>query len=100
MFRPTFSYLMWKGRWLLFGNLGNMEGFSTLPLILGASSHHGVHRLAELHKRRRCWISAPVKVCTRSVRSSISRQINQAFERMERGDVKYRFVIDMASLSN
>ena len=27
------------------------------------------------------------------------QQINQAFERMERGEVKYRFVIDMASLS-
>jgi uncharacterized zinc-type alcohol dehydrogenase-like protein len=25
-------------------------------------------------------------------------QINQAYERMLRGDVKYRFVIDMASL--
>ena len=26
-------------------------------------------------------------------------QINEAFERMERADVRYRFVIDMASLS-
>ncbi|MEK1942865.1 MAG: NAD(P)-dependent alcohol dehydrogenase, partial [Pseudomonas sp.] len=26
-------------------------------------------------------------------------QINEAFERMERSDVRYRFVIDMASLS-
>ena len=25
-------------------------------------------------------------------------QINEAFERMERSDVRYRFVIDMASL--
>jgi uncharacterized zinc-type alcohol dehydrogenase-like protein len=26
-------------------------------------------------------------------------QINEAFERMEKADVRYRFVIDMASLS-
>jgi len=26
------------------------------------------------------------------------QQINQAFERLAKGDVKYRFVIDMASL--
>ena len=26
------------------------------------------------------------------------RQINQAYERMIKGDVKYRFVIDMATL--
>jgi uncharacterized zinc-type alcohol dehydrogenase-like protein len=25
-------------------------------------------------------------------------RINEAFERMERGDVRYRFVIDLASL--
>ena len=25
-------------------------------------------------------------------------QINEAYDRMERGDVKYRFVIDMASM--
>ena len=26
------------------------------------------------------------------------QQVNEAFERLEKGDVKYRFVIDMASL--
>ena len=26
-------------------------------------------------------------------------QINQAFERLEKGDVKYRFVVDMKTLS-
>jgi uncharacterized zinc-type alcohol dehydrogenase-like protein len=26
------------------------------------------------------------------------QQINEAFERMQRGDVRYRFVIDLASL--
>jgi uncharacterized zinc-type alcohol dehydrogenase-like protein len=29
-----------------------------------------------------------------------TRQINQAYERMARSDVKYRFVIDMASLKS
>jgi uncharacterized zinc-type alcohol dehydrogenase-like protein len=28
------------------------------------------------------------------------QQINEAFERLEKGDVKYRFVIDMASIKN
>ncbi|QNA46215.1 NAD(P)-dependent alcohol dehydrogenase [Lacibacter sediminis] len=28
------------------------------------------------------------------------QEVNEAFERLERGDVKYRFVIDMASLAN
>lgn len=27
-------------------------------------------------------------------------EINEAFERMERSDVRYRFVIDMASLNS
>jgi uncharacterized zinc-type alcohol dehydrogenase-like protein len=28
----------------------------------------------------------------------IMQDVNEAFERLEKGDVKYRFVIDMASL--
>jgi uncharacterized zinc-type alcohol dehydrogenase-like protein len=28
------------------------------------------------------------------------QQINEAFDRLEKGDVHYRFVIDMASLKN
>ncbi len=28
------------------------------------------------------------------------QQINEAYQRMLRGDVRYRFVIDMASLKN
>lgn len=28
------------------------------------------------------------------------QQINEAFDRLEKGEVKYRFVIDMASLKN
>jgi uncharacterized zinc-type alcohol dehydrogenase-like protein len=38
-------------------------------------------------------ITADIELITAS-------QINEAFERLEKGDVKYRFVIDMASLKN
>jgi uncharacterized zinc-type alcohol dehydrogenase-like protein len=28
------------------------------------------------------------------------QEVNEAFERLERGDVKYRFVVDLSSLKN
>ena len=49
-------------------------------------------------RRRRCWISAPSTESLRTSNMIGIQQINEAFERLIKGDVKYRFVIDMASL--
>ena len=36
----------------------------------------------------------------RFIQTSAIQQINEAYERMIKGEVKYRFVINMASLQN
>lgn len=96
---PYVQLLDVEGALVIVGNLGNMEGFSTLPLILGrrritGSPSGGIAQTQEM-----------LDFCARKgvypeCEIIDIQQINQAFERMERGDVKYRFVIDMASLSN
>ena len=46
----------------------------------------------------------PFQACNHEIVSDIEminiQQINEAYERLLKGDVKYRFVIDMASLKN
>ena len=87
-----------EGALVIVGNLGNMEGFSTLPLILGrrritGSPSGGIAQTQEMLNF--CAQKGVYPECE----IIPIQQINQAFERMERGEVKYRFVIDMASLS-
>ena len=47
---------------------------------------------------RRCSISAPSTTITSDVEVIRAQQINEAYERLLKSDVKYRFVIDVASL--
>ena len=48
---------------------------------------------------RRCSTSAPTHGITSDVEMIPMQDINVAYERMLKSDVKYRFVIDMASLA-
>lgn len=95
---PYVQLLDVEGALVIVGALGNMEAFSSLPLIMGrrritGSPSGGIAETQEM-----------LNFCARKnihpdCETINMQQINDAFERMERGDVKYRFVIDMASLT-
>lgn len=95
---PYVQLLDVEGALVIVGALGNMEAFSSLPLIMGrrritGSPSGGIAETQEM-----------LDFCARKnihpdCETINMQQINDAFKRMERGDVKYRFVIDMASLT-
>jgi uncharacterized zinc-type alcohol dehydrogenase-like protein len=92
---PTLSM---NGTLVLVGFLGGLEPFlSTVPLILGRKSVAGslIGGIAETQELldfcSKHGITSDVEVIN-------IKDINAAYERMLKSDVKYRFVIDMASL--
>lgn len=94
---PYVSLLDVEGALVIVGNLGEMAPFNSLPLIMGrrritGSPSGGIRQTQEMLDF--CARSGVVPECELLP----IEQINQAFERMERGDVRYRFVIDMSSL--
>ncbi|QKJ88375.1 NAD(P)-dependent alcohol dehydrogenase [Paramixta manurensis] len=95
---PYVELLDVEGALVIVGNLGKMAEFSTLPLILGrrritGSPSGGIAETQEMLDF--CGRKGILPECE----IIPMQQINHAFERMERGDVKYRFVIDMSSLA-
>jgi uncharacterized zinc-type alcohol dehydrogenase-like protein len=53
-----------------------------------------------LPKRRRCWIFCAKHNLVADIELIRYDQVNEAYDRLQKGDVRYRFVIDMASLKN
>jgi len=95
---PYVPLLDIEGALVIVGNLGPMDGFGTLPLIMGrrritGSPSGGISETQEMLD-----FCARMQILPETETIAIN-QINEAFERMERGDVRYRFVIDMASFS-
>ena len=95
---PYVGLLDIEGVLVIVGNLGAMHGFSTLPLIMGrrritGSPSGGLGQTQEMLD-----FCAKRQILPDCETIGMS-EVNEAFERMERGDVRYRFVIDMASLS-
>ncbi len=96
---PYLNLLKVRGTLVIVGQLGMMEGFNSFPLLSGrrriegsgtgglAATQELLNFCAEKNILPECEIIA-------------IQDINAAFERMERGDVRYRFVIDMASLTD
>lgn len=94
---PYVQLLDIEGALVVVGALGTMAAFSSLPLVLGrrritGSPTGGIPQTQEM-----------LDFCARmgiypECETIAMQDINEAFERMERGDVKYRFVIDMATL--
>jgi uncharacterized zinc-type alcohol dehydrogenase-like protein len=87
-----------EGVLVIVGNLGLLERFNTLPLILGrrritGSPAGGIAQIQEMLD-----FCARKQILPECETIAIDT-INEAFERMERGDVRYRFVIDMNSLA-
>jgi uncharacterized zinc-type alcohol dehydrogenase-like protein len=85
------------GSLVVVGQIGPVESLNTMPLVFGrrriaGSLIGGIRETQEL-----------LDFCARKnilpeCEMIRMEQINDAFERMERADVRYRFVIDMASL--
>jgi len=95
---PYLPSLSINGTLVLVGYLGGLEPFlNTVPLIMGRKSVAGslIGGIAETQEM--------LDFCGRhGITSDIEviriQDINAAYERMLKSDVKYRFVIDMASL--
>jgi uncharacterized zinc-type alcohol dehydrogenase-like protein len=97
---PYVSTLNVNGTLVLVGYLGGLEPFlNTVPMILGRKSVAGslIGGIAETQEM--------LDFCGKhNIVSEIElikmQDINEAYERMLKSDVRYRFVIDMASLKN
>lgn len=94
---PYVPLLDVDGTLCIVGQIGPLDEMNTLPLLLGrrrvaGSAIAGIAQTQEL-----------LEFCARKnvlpeVEMIRIDQINEAFERLERSDVHYRFVIDMASM--
>jgi len=85
------------GTLCIVGQVGPMEGFVTVPMIMGrrriaASLVGGIAETQEMLDFCAAHNVLP------DVEMTTMADINHAWERMERSDVRYRFVIDMATL--
>ena len=94
---PYMPLLQTDGTLVMVGQVGAMPEFSSVPLILGrrriaGSLIGGIRETQELLDF--CGKTGVLPECE-MIRME---EINEAYERMEKSDVRYRFVIDMASL--
>ncbi|GLK84702.1 NADP-dependent alcohol dehydrogenase [Ancylobacter defluvii] len=82
---------------VLVGQVGPLAEPSTVPLLLGRRRIAGspIGGIAETQEMLNFCAKAGVLPDVEMIGID---QINQAFERLERADVRYRFVIDMATL--
>lgn len=97
---PYLPTLSLNGTQVLVGYLGDLDPvLNTVPLIMGRKSVAGsvIGGITETQEmldfRGKHGITSDIEVID-------IQNINEAYERMLRSDVKYRFVIDMASLKS
>ena len=96
--KPYLPLLDIDGTLALVGQIGPLEEINTVPLVLGrrrvtGSPIGGIRETQELLD-----FCAQKNILPDCEMIRID-EINHAFERMEKADVRYRFVIDMASLA-
>jgi uncharacterized zinc-type alcohol dehydrogenase-like protein len=94
---PYMPLLDIDGTLVMVGQLGPIDAIDSVPLLLGrrrltGSPIGGIRETQELLE------FAAEKNILPDVEMIAIADINHAFDRMERADVRYRFVIDMASL--
>jgi uncharacterized zinc-type alcohol dehydrogenase-like protein len=87
-----------EGVLVIVGQLGDMDGFSTLPLLGGRRRITGSPSGGLAETQEMLDFCAKKQILPDCDIIAIN-DVNHAFERLERGEVRYRFVIDMASLS-
>ena len=84
------------GTLVLVGQVGPMDAFSSLPLLTGRRRVSGspIGGIAETQEMLDFCVGKNILPDCEMIRMD---EINEAFVRLERADVRYRFVIDMAS---
>lgn len=94
---PYLPLLDVDGTLCLVGQIGPMAEMNTVPLLLGRRRVAGspIGGIAETQEMLDFCAKKNILPEVETIRID---QINEAYERMERSDVRYRFVIDMASL--
>jgi uncharacterized zinc-type alcohol dehydrogenase-like protein len=96
--KPYLPSLSLDGKLVLLGFLGDLDpALNTIPLIMGRKSVAGsvIGGVAETQELLDFCAAHGI---TADVEVIMIQDINNAYERMLKSDVKYRFVIDMASL--
>ncbi len=95
---PYLPLLDVDGTLVIVGQIGPMDGMNTVPLLLGRRRIAGspIGGIAETQEMLDFCAKKGILPDCEMIRMD---QINEAFERMARADVRYRFVIDMASLT-
>jgi uncharacterized zinc-type alcohol dehydrogenase-like protein len=95
---PYLPLLDIDGTLVIVGQLGPLDETNTMPLLLGRRRIAGspIGGIAETQEMLDFCARKNILPDCETIRID---QINEAFDRMERSDVRYRFVIDMASLN-
>jgi len=94
---PYLPLLDVDGTLVLVGQIGPMSEMNTVPLLLGRRRVAG-SPIGGIAETQEMLDFCAQKHILPEVEMIAIADINQAYERMERSDVRYRFVIDMASL--
>jgi len=95
---PYIPLLSIDGTLCMVGQVGPMPEFNTVPMIMGRRRIAGslIGGIAETQQMLDFCARKNILPEVEMIRMD---QINEAYAHMERSDVRYRFVIDMASLS-
>jgi uncharacterized zinc-type alcohol dehydrogenase-like protein len=95
---PYLPLLDVDGTLVIVGQVGPLDEMSSVPLLLGRRRVAGspIGGIAQTQELLEFCARKNILPETETIRMD---QINEAFERMERSDVRYRFVTDMASLT-
>jgi len=94
---PYLPLLDIDGTLVMVGQLGPVEPIDTIPFLLGRRRLSG-SPIGGIRETQELLDFAAEKNILPEVEMINIQDINEAWERMERADVRYRFVIDMASL--
>jgi len=94
---PYMPLLDIDGTLVIVGQLGPMEEMSTLPMLTGRRRVSG-SPIGGIRETQEMLDFCAEKSILPDVEMIRMDEINHAFERMEKSDVRYRFVIDMGSL--
>jgi len=95
---PYMPLLDIDGTFVIVGQLGPLAEISSMPMVSGRRRITGslIGGIAQTQELLDFCAAKNILPDCEMIRMD---QINEAFERMEKADVRYRFVIDMASLS-
>jgi alcohol dehydrogenase (NADP+) len=95
---PYLPLLDVDGTLVIVGQIGPLDEMSSVPLLLGRRRIAGspIGGIRETQELLDFCARKNILPETETIRMD---EINEAFERMERSNVRYRFVVDMASLT-